>query len=519
MGKIGYTNEAVPSCLRTVQEDGAFRGFEDGHGGPKMALTATEIGSAVQELAPALADGWIQKISQPLPDQLIFEIRVPGHTRRLLCSLRDETARLHLVDQQLPNPPSPPSFCQLLRARIQGARIDAIRHILGDRIVRLDLTSRDGLVSLVAELFSRNADLLLLDAEGRTIATLRQNKDRLGLVYQPPAAARVRSSSHDAQIPFPATDQPAAQHPFPLSSRLEACYREREAELSHQAQVRARESGLRKQLKKLLRRADALRHDLEQAARYELYARYGELLKANLGLLKKGQNSVAVVDYYDEQLPELTIPLDPTKGPQANMDAYFAKYRKFVSAQKEISPRLATVETEIPQIHEELNRIQQGTWQAPPADGRPAGPATPAGRRMREAAGQSRGPFRRFVSSDGHLILVGRNARENDDLTFGLAKSEDLWLHARGTPGSHVVVRLDKGTDPPPETIRDAATLALLYSDLKKSGKGDVIYTRRKWVKKAKGQAPGAVTVTQEKSLYVTLDKPRLDALKSRGAP
>lgn len=138
---------------------------------------------------------------------------------------------------------------------------------------------------------------------------------------------------------------------------------------------------------------------------------------------------------------------------------------------------------------------------------------------MREAARQSRGPFRRFVSSDGHLILVGRNARENDDLTFGLAKSEDLWLHARGTPGSHVVVRLDKGTDPPPETIRDAATLALLYSDLKKSGKGDVIYTRRKWVKKAKGQAPGAVTVTQEKSLYVTLDKPRLDALKSRGAP
>ena len=84
-------------------------------------------------------------------------------------------------------------------------------------------------------------------------------------------------------------------------------------------------------------------------------------------------------------------------------------------------------------------------------------------------------------------------------------------------PGSHVIVRLDKGTEPPPETIRDAATLALLYSDLKKSGKGDVIYTRRKWVKKAKGQAAGAVTVTQEKSIYVTLDRPRLDALKSRG--
>jgi predicted ribosome quality control (RQC) complex YloA/Tae2 family protein len=129
---------------------------------------------------------------------------------------------------------------------------------------------------------------------------------------------------------------------------------------------------------------------------------------------------------------------------------------------------------------------------------------------------QRHGPFRRFTSADGLPIFVGRNAKENDELTFGLAKSDDLWLHARGTPGSHVVVRLEKGADPPIETLRDAATLALLYSDLKKSGKGDVIYTRRKWVKKAKGQAPGAVSVTQEKSLYVSLDKKRLDAIKAR---
>ncbi|MBL8071292.1 MAG: NFACT family protein, partial [Nitrospira sp.] len=67
-----------------------------------MALSATEIGSIVQELAPALAEGWIQKISQPLPDGLLLEIRVPGHTRRLLCSLRDGTARLHLVRESLP---------------------------------------------------------------------------------------------------------------------------------------------------------------------------------------------------------------------------------------------------------------------------------------------------------------------------------------------------------------------------------------------------------------------------------
>jgi len=263
---------------------------------------------------------------------------------------------------------------------------------------------------------------------------------------------------------------------------------------------------------------EGLRRDLEQAGRYEAYARYGELLKANLGLIKKGMTAVSVVDYYDERLPELTIPLDPTKGTQANMDAYFAKYRKFVSAQREIGPRVSAIDREVQQLQAELETIKNGTWQTPSGEQRAPTGAMSRQVRKRGADEGRRGPFRRFISSDGHPIFVGRNARENDELTFGLAKSEDLWLHARGTPGSHVVVRLEKGTDPPPETIRDAAALALLYSDLKKSGKGDIIYTRRKWVKKAKGQAPGAVTVTQEKTIYVTLDKTRLAALKARGA-
>ncbi len=479
-----------------------------------MALTATEIGSIVQELAPALTEGWIQKITQPLPDVVVFEVRVPGHTRRLLCSAHDETARLHLVHRSLPNPPTPPSFCQLLRARIQGARIDGIRHLAGDRIVRVDLMSRDGPVSLIAELFGKHADLLFLDAEERVLATIRHNKDRIGQTYCAPSPAPSRSLSQgiDKAPPTPPSDA----EPFPLSAKLETLYREREAELSHLTQVRERESVLRKSLKKHLRRMAALRRDLDQAAKYEPYARYGELLKANLGSLKKGLTTVTVVDYYDDTLPELTIPLDPTKAPQANMDTYFAKYRKFVSAQREISPRVVAIETEVQQLQAELDAIKNGTWQPPTFDGHSAPCSTTRTDRRRAAVEERRGPFRRFVSSDGLQIFVGRNARENDELTFGLAKSEDLWLHAHAVPGSHVVVRLEKGTDPPPETLRDAATLALLYSDLKKSGKGEVIYTRRKWVRKAKGQAPGAVTVTQEKALYVTLDKRRLDAMKER---
>jgi predicted ribosome quality control (RQC) complex YloA/Tae2 family protein len=478
-----------------------------------MALSATEIGSIVQELAPALTSGWIQKIAQPLPEVLLLEIRMPGHTHRLLCSVQDETARLHLVRHNLVRPPTPPPFCQLLRARIQGARIDAIHQVTDDRIVRLDLTSRDGPVSLIAELFGRNADLLLLDETQVVQATIRRNKDRLGQPYQAPLPMMIRPPSHDVCTPVP--DNLSEAGAFPVSAKLEALFGEREAELSHRAQRTARESVLRKALKKHVRLRMALGHDLEQAARYEPYGRYGELLKMNLGAMKKGLQAITVVDYYDEALPQLTIPLDPTKDPQANMEAYFIKHRKFGTAQREIAPRLASIEAEVREIHVELEAIKNGTWQAPTAD-RPAAKHT-GHRRARGEKGSL--PFRRFVSSDGHQIFVGRNARENDTLTFGLAKSEDLWLHARGCPGSHVVVRLEKGIDPPLETLKDAAILALLYSDLKKSGRGEVMYTRRKWVRKAKGQAPGAVTVTQEKSLFVTLDKRRLDAMKDRSQP
>lgn len=516
MGTIGYSDLRSNSGRQDVQNGTPEQWLGNWSGIQIMSLSATEIGSVVQELAPALGEGWIQKISQPLPDCLLLDIRVPGHTRRLFCSVHDNTARLHLVQRALPNPPSPPAFCQLLRARIQGARIDRLHHIAGDRIVRLDLTSRSGPVSLVAELFSRNANLLFLDETGRVLASLRPHKERLNQPYQAPSAPHSRPSPQEITSSEHATIHTLDAEPFPLSSQLEARYREREAELSRLRQVQERGAVLRKNLKKLLRRADALRRDLEQAGRYEPYARYGELLKANLGSLKKGMTAVTVIDYYDERLPELTIPLDPTKGAQANMDAYFAKYRKFLSAQREIAPRLDSIESEVQQTQAELDAIRLGSWVAPSNEQQATGRPISRTAKTRAADEARRGPFRRFLSSDGYPILVGRNARENDELTFGLARSEDLWLHARGIPGSHVVVRLEKGIEPPLETLRDAATLALLYSDFRKSGKGDVIYTRRKWVKKAKGQAPGAVTVTQEQSIYVTLETRRLERLKSR---
>lgn len=478
-----------------------------------MGLSASDVTALIKEIAPAIATGWIQKVFQPLSRAVTLEIRTPGQTLSLFLSADPETARLHLLTQRFPNPPSPPPFCQFLRAHIQGARIDGLEQMQGDRIVRLRLTAREGPCTLIAELTGRKANLVLVDGDERVMTALEPAREQIGRPYEPPAL-KTFSASH---IDSPLSGPHDTSQPFPVSHAIEQQYRAREEELATSRWRQTRLSDLKKRVKKAARRVDLLRGDLDKAARYKDYARYGELLKANLHAMKKGQEQLTVVDYFNPAMPELVIPLDPSKGPQGNMDDYFKKHRKHVAAEREIRPRLAQAEENLQLLQTERTNLERGV--SGPVPSSPAVKVSrktdpiPLAKSKREARS---GPFRRFVSADGLPIYVGRNARENEALTFGEARPDDLWLHAHGTPGSHVVLRLEKGADPSHEALRDAATLALLYSDLKKSGKGDVIYTRRKYVRKVKGKSPGTVTVTQEKTIFVTLDRARLDRLKER---
>lgn len=474
-----------------------------------MRFTRTDLALVLAEITPLLQGGWIQKIHQPQPRTIILEVRVPGQTHRLLISCNPDSARLHLSTGSHPNPPTPPPFCQFLRAHVQGARLDGIHQVKNDRIVELQLTSHDGPCTITCELTGVTANILVLNAERQVLRDLTHQCPNIGHVYAPPPQGDTTQKS----APSLFTGRVGGLHP--ISEAIDAYYREQESRQTIERIKEERLRVLKKMLKKEQRLIEAWRSDLAKAATYQTYARYGELIKANLGTITKGSDHIEVTDYFDDRLPSITIPLDPMKSPQGNMDAYFRKHRKYLAAERELKPRIERAELGLHRLRHECQEIEQGTWTPPAA---PPPRSSLAIRTKPRAADQPRGPFRRFTSTDGLPIFVGRNARENDALTFGLAKSDDLWLHARGTPGSHVVVRLEKGTDPPQETLRDAATLALLYSDLKKSGKGEVIYTRRKWVKKAKGQAPGAVIVIQEKSLHVHLDKARLSALKIREA-
>ncbi len=407
-------------------------------------------------------------------------------------------------------------FCQYLRAHILGANIHRIVQTPNDRIVWFELTKNDDRFFLVAALIGRSANIFVLNDQAIILRSLKPGKVFGRIEGQPFALAPVPLAAEipqDRQEPFPRFH--AVQEPgFPVSQRIEERYRIAEQDECLEVERKQQTAHLRKHIKKLQRRIERLTKDCDRVDLYREYGRYGELLKSRVFALRTGQSHIRVVDYFDEALPTLTLPLNPEKNGPANLEEYFKKYRKFSGAQRDLVPRLEETKNEVANLQNELYELESGktTDVFENQAGRRTNGQQNTLRRLTPQRPSAAG-YRRFCSLDGYAILVGKNTTENDALTFKMSKPDDLWLHARGIPGSHVIVELKKQRVPP-ETLKDAALLALVYSDLRKNGKGEILYTLRKNVRKPKGAKPGSVTVTREKTVWASVDQIRLVRLK-----
>ena len=248
----------------------------------------------------------------------------------------------------------------------------------------------------------------------------------------------------------------------------------------------------------------------------ELHARKGRLLLANRADIRRGQQTVELADYADTGTQLLRIELDPACSIEENARRYFALHRKakrgaaIVSKRlEEAAARLARLKTLLQEAEtakglDELQRVEVAF--APVASRRPAP------KKVVSHTEKSDGPEpRAFRSSDGLAILVGKSGAGNDHLTWRLARSHDLWLHAQGVRGSHVLVRLQKGKSAPPQTLCEAAQLAAYYSRARGQVKVPVDYVLRKFLRKPKAAAPGAVLLTQEKTITV---RPEADLVR-----
>ncbi len=228
-----------------------------------------------------------------------------------------------------------------------------------------------------------------------------------------------------------------------------------------------------------------------------------ELLKSNFHLLKKGTASALVFDYYQDPPASRLVELDPKLSPEQNLNQMFNLVKRAKRGLAQIKPRIKEVEDEILGLKNELTSLNEaGPQSINIDDSEEIVRITGKKKRLKRL------PYRAFSAEDGTLIWAGRSAKDNDELLKYFTRGNEWWLHAKGTRGSHVIIK-SSADSLTLDILLDAATLAAHFSKLKDENL-DVSYTRVKYVKKVKGMAPGAVTISQEKTLAVKIDPKRL---------
>ncbi len=273
---------------------------------------------------------------------------------------------------------------------------------------------------------------------------------------------------------------------------------------------------------RISKKLDLQRLELEKCANRDELKLMGDLIISNIHLLKKGDVSVEVTNYFSDDCAQVTVTLDPTLTPSQNAQKYYKEYRKAQIAEEHlvelikkgaaeleyidsVLDTLSRAETvaELEEIREELT--SEGLLK--PKKGKSGGKGTK--KRQSPLA-----PLK-FVSDDGYTILVGRNNRQNDILTLKESRNNDIWLHTLKIHGAHVVI-LTENSAPPDRTIEQAAQIAAYHSSARDAGVVSVDYTLIKYVNKPRGAKPGMVIYTHQNTIFVRPDETLVHRLERK---
>jgi len=527
----------------------------------RVALEASPwvVGAVVRALHPRPREGFTL-VLEAAPEGGVHREASRLHSAvRLLVSLEPGLARAHLEPPEDDAPsehdhakaraerrrerrdesrlPST-EFLDRLRARLVGMRLLALEEVAGDRVLKLSFAPEEAALSapeapptlaLWLSFFAARADALLEDARsGEALVGLREGASR-PLLSQ--GAAPVRAPL------FPEVEADPAS--LAVTRAIAARFAQAEADRAAEEERRSFAAELRRALRKAQGAQKRLAEAAEATSRADEHQRTGEMLMASLHLVKRGALFVEVPDYWaasqaaDGEIPVRRIDLDPTLPPGEQAERLFKAAKKAKRGAVVTRERLARFTAEVQRLEEALTSLEEGApveavarhagvripgrtheGAAPARGGKEGarGAGRPPSKRSKAEKDGPGGP-RRFRSQDGLDILVGRSNRENDELTTRIARSNDLFFHVSGVPGSHVIVRAEKGKSVALETILDAATLAAHFSKARGRPRVEVGYTPRKWVRKPRGAKPGLVLVEREKTIVVAGEGPRLARL------
>ena len=448
--------------------------------------TPSELAAVVAELTP-LIGGRIQQVDIVAEREVVLTIRVPGRTLRLLLSARPGAGRVHLVPQRPTREVPGGSLQSFLRQRLVGG------------------------------------PLLGLTVEGRSVCldtptarlTLRIEGGRRALLVEGPAGA-----------PLPDLDEaPPVPEVFPINAAVAERYAAALPQLRTATVGDRLLAVLRARKKKLKRLQTNVRKDRQRLESMREAGWHGELLKPMLGQLKRGQTSAQAMDWQKGE--PVSIALDPSLGPRQNLERMFRRAKKAARGLPQVERRLEEIDAALARLDADAAKIRTATaeqlqqladdrgFDLSGLDVRTVS-SDPSRAKGKASAGHPLDRWsRRFETVDGTEIRVGKGALANDRLTFTGAKGDDMWLHARGTTGAHVILRHRKGKAVVAEALLDAAVLAAHFSTARNDAKVEIIYTEARHVKKTKGAPAGQVGISKSKTLLVQMDPERLRRLLS----
>lgn len=569
-----------------------------------MSLDGIALRAVIHELEQTLTGSRVAKIYQPSDTDLIFHLRSRGGNRKLLLSAHPTYSRLHLTEQRADNPLTPPMFCMLLRKHCEGGSIEGIYQVEMERIVHLDIRSRNELGDevirrLVVEVMGRHSNIILMDpASGKILDGIRRVTPDIsrhrqvlpGLTYRkPPEQHKKNPLTVDREDFLRSLDFNQGKLDKQIVSRLEGIGPRTAREIVHRGGIGDREQlwsafhelmenvkdhiyqpqiiyaprqtlftaidlthlegereafssisrcldsfytgkaerdrtrqrnldlfrHLKNAIDKNEKKIEKLKEEQSQTEQAETYRIYGELLTSFMHQVKRGDEELKVINYYQEEAPEETIPLDPRLTPSENAQRYFRLYNKAKSARKWNAEQMEKTERENQYLESVLVQLQDaGSKEVEEIkeELREEGWLRTPGPARRKKRSQKPRPDTYF-SSEGVPILVGRNNKQNDFLTHRIASPTDTWLHTKEIPGSHVVIR---GKEFGETTLHEAAMLAAWHSKARESGQAPVDYTLIKHVKKPSGTPPGFVIYEEQKTLFVTPDEHQVRKLEKK---
>lgn len=466
--------------------------------------TLREIVRELSDLLPGRFFGRMFQLSS-LSVAIDFGLRDQGY---LFVNVEPADPRLYLIKrrtrelEKVATSLSP--FAQAMRATFGGGSVTAIALDEQDRIVRLSFSVENELgdslkPTLVAQLTGRSANLFILADDGTIRHAWRNPKgagQQPGELYCPPPAQQKQSPANE---PFSRTVSSS------ISEAVDDYYRNEASAEEFDQLAAAVKDDFRKEISRRKKLQANLKKDLAAHGEAESHKRLGDLLLANIGTAKRRGGKVTLMDYFSEDTPLIELEVDEHTSLQDAAAEYFSRYTKAKRGVEEINSRLAQLERDLTDLEERRAAIEahiaNRDLDALRSLAKPAAESSVSGRKQKASPALT--GMRRYLSSDGYEVIVGRSARDNDRLTFRVARPNDLWLHAGDYPGSHVIVRNSSRDEIPHRTIIEAAQLAAKFSQAGTDSKVNIHYTRRKFLSKPKGAAAGLVRMSNFKTISV----------------